>query len=182
MKITDRYASAVRSSNLKSVETTVKSDADVLGAFGLAGKAKLANGRPGAPLAVALTRLFTGDNHSVREIVDSLSRMVWQRAKDQDVKLRRIDAVRMAQCVLAWHRNGVCRHCNGLGFQLIVGAPSLSENKCTKCRGLCKRPFDDEFPLMTLDLARWLLSQLEREMGKAGPAAMAALAPRVDLP
>jgi hypothetical protein len=62
MKIVDRYASAVRASSLKSEPDTTYSASDVLGAMGLAGKRH--------PLAVALTRLFTGDNTASGDIVN----------------------------------------------------------------------------------------------------------------
>ncbi len=188
MSFIDRYSSAVHSANLKSGEDARHEDAsanitdtDMLGAAAFAAKAVRFDGRPGAPLAIALARLFAGDNRAVREIVNHMAQLVWNRAHAEAVKLKRIEAHRIACAVLAWHRDGVCKPCSGHGYQLVIGAPSLSENKCPACRGVGKRAFDKEFPLMTLGLARWLLAQVENEMGRAGPAAMAALAPRLDL-
>lgn len=182
MKITDRYASAVHSSNLKSRTETTFSDSDVLGAAGLAGKLVKHDGHPGAPLAIALARLFAGDNHAVREIVDLMAQLVWSKARrDGIVVLKRFAAEEMSRAVLAWHREGVCKPCGGHGYQVIRGAPALSENECPKCRGSGRRAFDSEFAPDMLDLARWLLAELERELSRAGPAAMAALAPRLDM-
>ena len=188
MSFLDRYSSAVHSANLKSGEDSHHEDAsanvsdtDMLGAAGFAAKAMRFDGRPGAPLAIALARLFAGDNRAVREIVEHMAQIVWSRAHSGKVKLRRIEAHDIACAVLAWHRDGVCKVCGGHGYQLVPGAPSLSESKCPACHGIGKRPFDDDFPTVTLALARWLLDQVEQEMGRAGQAAMAALAPRLDL-
>ena len=87
----------------------------------------------------------------------------------------------MARAVLSWHRDGICRKCGGHGFQIIAGTPTIGESACTACRGTRKIPFDRNFSLETLDLARWLLGEVEKEQAKAGPAAMAALAPKLDL-
>lgn len=184
MKICDRYASAVHSSNLKSRETTIYSDSDVLGAAGLAAKAELHSGLRGAPLAIALARLFGGDNSAAREIVDLMADAVWAKAFSQNIKLRRVEAGDMARAILAWQRDGVCRPCGGHGFELIPGTPHFSGRDCGACNGTRKRLLTKEFKnfgIERLDLVHWLLAELQRETSKAGPAMMAALAPRLDL-
>ena len=188
MSFMDRYSSAVHSANLKSGEdshyvdaSANVSDADMLGAAGFAAKAIRFDGRPGAPLAIALARLFAGDNRAAREIVEHMAHMVWNRALTEGMKLRKIEANQIACALLAWHRDGICKACGGHGYQLVPGAPSLSDNECPACLGVGKRPFGDEFPLMTHWLARWLQERVEVEIGRAGQAAMAALAPRLDL-
>lgn len=186
MKISDRYATAVHSSNLKSKPETTFSDADVLGAAGLAGKAErtLPDGTVvrGAPLGIALMRLLSGDNSASREIVAILSDSAVGKAWRMDsMKLQRVQADDMARAVLAWFRDGTCKPCGGHGYLLMQGAPSLSEHACPACRGTRKVPFDSAFPMEQVLLARWLLAEVEREIAFAGPAAMAALAPRLDL-
>lgn len=181
MTVLDRYASAVHSSNLKSKAETTYSDTDILGAAGFASKLVLHDGRPGAPLAMALARLFAGDNRAVHGIVRYLEAIAWGKAQADGVKLRREGAHRMACAVLAWHRDGTCKVCGGHGYRLVVGAPSLSENECQSCKGEGKVPFDAEFEPARLPIARWLLATVEREMAMAGPVAMAALAPRLEL-
>lgn len=162
----------MRSGNLLSKPDTTYSDTDVLGAVGLAGKRH--------PLAMALARLFVGDNHAARELVEILSAMAWGKALALRVELKRTQADDMARAVLAWHRDGVCRECGGHGYQLIVGAPSIGDNACPACRGTRKVPFDSQFSIERLVVARWLLAAVEREQAIAGPAAMAKLADRME--
>ena len=186
MKITDRYSTAVHSSNLKSKPETTFSDADVLGAAGLAGKAErtLPDGTVirGAPLGIALMRLLSGDNTASREIVAILADSAVGKAWRMDgMKLQRVQADDMARAVLAWYRDGTCKPCGGHGYLLMQGAPSLSEHTCPACKGTRKVPFDSAFSLELVLLARWMLAEVEREIAFAGPAAMAALAPRLDL-
>jgi hypothetical protein len=173
LKITDRYASAVRSSNLKSKPDTRLSDSDVLGAAGLAGKRN--------PLALALLRLFTGDNHASGEIVQILGGMADGKAFRLGIEITRLECEDIGRMVLAWHRDGTCKPCHGHGFRLIEGAPSLSEHACKSCGGTGKVRFDEEFRPDRQELARWLLAEVEREQGIAGPAAMQMLAPRLEL-
>ena len=179
MNFDDRYATAVRSSNLKSKPDTLRSDSDVLGAAGLAAKR--------APLALALLRLLSGDNHASTEIVSILAGMADGKAYRIGVEITRIECVDMGRAVLAWCRDGTCKACGGHGFRLAndaeigQGRAVLSEHHCPACRGERKIPFDRQFSIERLELARWLRSEVEREVSKAGPAAMAALAPRLEL-
>jgi hypothetical protein len=173
MRFDDRYSSAIHSSNLKSKPDTHSSDSDVLGAAGLAGKRK--------PLAMALLRLFSGDNRASGEIVGILARMASSRAWETDqVSIPNTEAEDLGRKVLAWHRDGVCKACHGHGYALIEGAPSLSGNACAACKGTGKMPFDPQFSMERLPLARWLRERVEREQAFAGAEAMAALAPRLD--
>ena len=172
-KVLDRYASAVHSSNLKSKEGTVWSDSDVLGAAGLAGKRNA--------LAMALARLFSGDNTAAHELVRTMADLVWWKQHTSGAKLKRTQATDMARAVLSWKRDGVCRPCGGHGFELIPGTRTVGGTACRACRGTGKVLFDKQFPMERLGLARWLLSEIEREQGKAGSAAMAKLAPRLEL-
>jgi hypothetical protein len=174
MTITDRYAGAVRSSDLSNKakdDATISTDSDVIGAFGFAAKSE--------PLAVALLRLFCGDNNAAREVVSILSVMAWDRAASMRVDLRRTQADDMARAVLAWHRDGVCRACSGHGFELIPGAPAVSARPCAACEGARKVPFGPEFLAPVRTVAWWLLAEVERSQAKAGPAAMAKLAQRL---
>jgi hypothetical protein len=174
LTILDRYASAVRSANLKSDANTSRSDVDVLGAAGLAAKRH--------QLAIALARLFCGDNRASSEIVEMLASMVWGKAQAQHVELKRVQADDMARAVLAWHRDGICKTCSGHGFQLIHGAPAVGDTPCPACHGQRRIPFERQFHPERRQLACWLLAEVEREQAKAGPAALAALAPRLNLP
>lgn len=178
MNINDRYATATRSSNLRSRPETTASDSDVLGAAGLADR-KLT--KEGHPIAVALERLFSGDNTAAREIVWLLATWAWNRARDQRVPLRHTESVDIARSVLAWHRDGICRPCNGLGYLIAAGSPYLSSSECPACRGTKKRPFEREFRAAHRPIAHQVLDELDRELSRAGPAVMAKLAPRMSL-
>lgn len=175
MKIIERISSAVVGNrDLTSKPDTTYSDSDVLGAAGLAGKSN--------PLGIALTRLFAGDNRATDDIVRILSTSLvgkaWHAWK---IELPRVEAEDMAKMVLAWFRHGTCRKCGGHGFKNVKGAPALSGDACKPCDGTGKMPFESQFPMDRVLAARWLLAEVEREQAIAGPAAMRALAPKLDL-
>lgn len=187
MKIQDRYASAVRSSNLGVDGKTVMSDSDTLGAYGLADRA-LTTGRAGdgtpvrpCPLAVPLERLFAGDNNAAYEIVRMMSEMAFHHSFTLRLKISRVECTDMAKACLAWHRDGVCQPCEGRGYALIPGTKTLSDRECPTCRGSRKMPFERQFRTEWRELARWLVSEMARASGHAGPAAMRALAPSLEL-
>lgn len=169
-KIQDRYASAVHSHDLKSRAETTYSDTDVLGAAGLAAKR--------SPLAIALMRLFAGDDRDVFTVVRIMTDKVVGKTQGY---MPRADAESMARAVLAWFRDGTCRACGGHGFQVIPQTRTLSDIECLACRGRGKIPFEREFSVVHRDLARWLLAEVEREQAIAGQEAMKKLAPRMDL-
>ncbi len=184
MTIIDRYTSAVHSSNLKSKADTTSSDTDVLGAAAWASKpVRVIDGVEvrGSPLGIALMRLLAGDNTAAHDLVQIMAGSVKGKAKREGLALKWVQCEDIGRAVLAWHRDGVCRPCGGHGYRLIEGAPTLSGNVCPSCRGTGKVPFDDAFSMEMLFLARWLLAEVEREQAIAGPAAMAALAPRLEL-
>lgn len=145
----------------------------MLGAVGLAGKQNA--------LAMALARLFCGDNRAAGSVVIVLSKMAWRKANDLRVKLRRVQADDIARAVLAWHRDGVCKACGGHGYRLIHGAPAIGDVPCPSCRGIGKVAFDRHFAHDHRPVACWLLAEVEREQARAGPAAMAKIAERMGL-
>ena len=173
MKILDRYSSAVRSSNLCSNPDTTYSDSDVLGAAGLAAKCN--------ELGIALMRLFSGDNHASSDIVRILSTKAIGKAYRLGAEIARVEAEDLARSVLAWHRDGTCKPCGGHGQKLIPGTTTIGDDKCPACKGGGRLLFDMHFSSGRLELAKWLVSELEREMSSAGPEAMKMLAPRLDL-
>ena len=190
MRITDRYASAVHSSSLKVSRERDKAanshveDTDALTAFAWAdrdlSRGMDANGNSvkTSLLAVALQRLFAGDSRAVPFIVDTMADMVWRRAREPSmrVKVNRQQAHDMACACLAWSRNGTCKACGGHGKTLIPGSRSFSGHDCQVCAGTGKIPFAKEFRMEHRELAAWLVDQVEREAGRAGPAAMRRLA------
>lgn len=175
MLIQDRYASAIRSSNLQTDERTTYSDTDVLGAFGLAGKAEELE------LPIQLQRLFLGDNGAAAEVVRILAEKVRTRAAMLRLKMAETQAVDMARACLAWHRNAACRSCGGHGYLVIDGTKTLGDQECKVCKGTGKRPFEREFHQSFRELAGWLVSEMERDQSRAGGAAMAKIAPKLEL-
>lgn len=177
-KIQNRYASAVHSGNLRSKASTEMSDSDMLGAAGFAAK--------NSPLAVALARLFAGDDREAHHIVQLLASMAWGKAKADGVRLKRVQAADMATAVLAWFRHGTCDACGGHGYKVAGGRLGesravISDSPCDDCRGSRKVNFDRLFVLEQLLVARWLREQVEREQSAAGAQIMKALAPNLEL-
>jgi hypothetical protein len=194
-QLPERYRSAIHTSDLGSEAKTFRSDSDVVGAYGLADKhlsAGYVTTGPGqgyhiptSPLSVPLERLFGGDNRASGEIVQILAGMVWKQARRFDCKLDALGALDMAKECLAWHRHGTCKPCGGRAYQLIPGTVSLSSIPCEPCGGTGRIPFEDAIDPSKRDqprreLARWAVSEMERAMGRAGPAAMAAIAARME--
>ena len=169
MSIIDHYASAVRSSNLRSQPNTTYSDPDVIGAFGLAGKQE--------PLGVALARVLMGDNKAAKDVVGQLADMT--RSKFHHLK--QVQAEDMARAVLAWNRHGVCPECSGHGYQVIPGSPSLSDIECKACLGTGKVLLHKQFRKDHQDAALWMQGQIEAVQATAGQTAMKCLAPSLEL-
>lgn len=181
MSIADRYSSAVRSSNLRSQASTQRSDSDVLGAAGLAGKR-------GRAIGVALMRLLTGgDNKAAPELVRLMAESVLARAlSTTGVAMPRHEARDIAQAVLDWFRDNACRACGGHGFrfvggQLGEGRVVKTSTRCPVCRGTCKRKIDPKRVHKHEAMARWLAASIEQELATTGAAVMAALAPKLEL-
>lgn len=161
MRINELYAGAINSSNLKSEERTTYSDTDVLAAYGLAAIE--------SPLAVALERLLIGDSRAVGNVVDKLCAMVLARGRPQ--RLNIVEAEDIAKSCLAWYRHGACKPCSGRGRLVIPDTTTLDE-ECPACLGAGKINFEAQFTADKVDLARWLLNKLERQLSVAGPKAM----------
>ena len=193
MNILKRYASAVHSSRLvtsrendKDGQTSVE-DVDALGAMSWADR-DLTRGFDShghdvraAPLAVPLERLFAGDHRQAHEIVRMMAKMVFERSFKDKVRISMVQATDMAAACLAWCRAGTCKSCGGHGQTLTPGSNRFSGHDCQPCSGTGKISFVNQFRQEHQGLAVWLVSQVEREMGRAGPAAMRVLAPRLDL-
>lgn len=162
--ITEDYACSVE----RGVAT------DVVGAVGFAGKQH--------KLAMALLRLFVGDDRAARDIVQTLAGMAVGKAYRIGRELARVEAEDMARAVLAWHRDSRCKPCGGLGLLKMPGTPHLSGNACSHCRGTGRIPFDNQFAMDRLELARWLASEIEREQAIAGREAMRKLNAQIDAP
>lgn len=163
MKIVEWYASDVAQGT----------QGDSVGAAGFAGKTR--------PLAMALLRLFVGDNHAAKDIVALMAQMVISKAYRAGIVMQPTTGEDIAKAVLAWHRDGTCKPCGGHGYMRFDGSPGLSDQECRHCRGTKKVPFERQFSAGHIDFARWLVAEIEREQAIAGREAMRRLAPRLDL-
>ena len=169
----DHYARAVHATNLVSKPDTRTSNTDVLGAHALAAK-KL-------PLGVALLRLFVGDNHAAARIVEILAEKAVGKAFRMGNEIGLVEAEDLARAVLAWHRDSRCKACGGHGLKLIPGTTTLGNEPCRPCKGSGRIVLSRHVPMVRLELANWLVAEVEREQAKAGPEAMKLLAPKLDL-
>ena len=183
MNIHNRYASAVHSSNLKSRPDTYDSDTDVLGAMGIADR-RLSAGEghfSKHPLAVPLERLFTGDSTAAGEIIRILAEIIRGKAHALRIRMTEVQASDMARITLGWFRHPVCRVCGGHGFKVIKNTTTLGDSRCRPCNGTGKVRLELAFRVEQRELVSWVLAQMEREAGMAGPAALRALAPSLEL-
>lgn len=171
MKVIERYASAVRSTNLEINARTTRSDSDVLGAMGLASRE--------FPLAVALQRLFLGDGTAARELVEILADDAWRQARALKIKLNRVQAYDLAQGCVAWHRNPTCDACGGHGATVIPGSTTLGV-KCKPCKGAGRTSSSRLFKAHA-EVADWLVAHMEKHQAMAGPEAMKQIAGYLDL-
>jgi hypothetical protein len=194
--VKERYGSAVHAKSLVVDERTALSDSDVLAAIGFADRAltdgkRWARVKPGeepkqepvrpAPLAAALARLFAGDNQAAHVLVRVMAHLVYERSWVLKVKVTRHVAFDMARACLAWSRNGACKPCGGHGKTLIPGTKTHSDHDCQTCKGTGKMAFETHFRHEHRELARWLVVEVEREMGHVWPEAARALARDMDL-
>ncbi len=170
MKVLERYSSAVNSGSLAVDARTTWSDSDVLGAAGLAARH--------VPLGLALQRLFA--DGKPEPVASMLADMAFRRARTLRVKLSQVQAADLARAVLGWYRHGTCKPCGGTGYKVIPGTPALGD-QCPHCAGTGRMAFDRQFPEDKRELARWLSVEIDRSQAEAGRAAMAKLAPRLEL-
>lgn len=163
MLITDRYATAIRSSNLAVDERTTYSDSDVLGAAGLAAK--------NLPIGGGMARLVYGDNHATEAIVQHLTEMTFEKSFKLKLKITKEDARLVSQACLAWSRDGSCKHCGGHGKVLIKGTKTLGDRDCHVCQGSGRIPLERQFSVDGVkELARWLVNQIEMNLSLFAPA------------
>lgn len=182
MRIKERYASAVSSSNLKSRPETTMSDTDVLSAYAVADQ-RLSHGKDHYtkhPLAVPLERLFTGDSSAGTQIQQILADMIRGRAIATRIHLTRTQRMDMARAILGWFRNPTCKKCDGHGFMPIPMSRAIGPVRCKPCDSTGRIQIEHLFREEQREIVRWAVLRVELEAGMAGPAAMKALAPSLN--
>jgi hypothetical protein len=170
MKLIERYNTAVHASSLKSEAKTTWSDADVLGAAGLAAQYEA--------LGIALARMLAGGGKG--DVITILTSEVYERSFRFKVKITILQAQDIAQAVLAWYSHGTCQPCGGTGFARIKDTPSLGD-ECKHCGGTGKTPLAPQFRHEWRELALWLQNEIGRSQAVAGREAMRKIAPMLDL-
>lgn len=155
---------------------------DVVGAMAIAGRRAQVGGRSshGTPIGAALYRLFAGDGQAAKTIITELSGRAVGKQASSGRSLDILDAQRIAEKVLAWHCNGRCPSCNGLGQHVIPGTTTL-HRICNDCGGSGRIDFDSQFEARHQWIARWMSTKIEEEQARAGDLAMRALSVRMRL-
>jgi hypothetical protein len=165
MKISERYSTARNTSNLKSEPRTSMAAADLLMAAGMAAQTH--------EIALMLWEVaYRGKTATKHILADLLARRLEWEMNHQRWKG---NPKRIAKEVLAWHLNGVCKPCNGLGYEVIEDTPSLSDVICPHCNGT-KRvalPRGDQYT--------WLADHIGKLEAHAGGYVMQKLAGEMEL-
>jgi hypothetical protein len=143
---------------------------------------------PGHPLAMSMLRLLMGDASEGRVIVRILAPMVCNHAEATGLRPRMsaTEADDISRAVLGWCRDATCKTCHGHGYKVAAGVMGtgravIGDAPCDDCHGIGQRAFTGMFDRSRQELACWLREVIEREVAMAAPAAMQALAPRLDL-
>lgn len=185
-RLSNQYARAIHASSLrpdshKGDQGRTCSNTDVLGAYGKASK-YLTDGVDGhghqvrpAPMAVPLDRFFAGDHRAAYQIVETLSCMLFKKARTMRIRLATTQTKDLAAACLAWHAKGRCPACGGHGYTQTPGAPSLSSHECQACEGTSKILLHKQIKPDVLPLAEWLISRLELDSARAEGVASNAM-------
>lgn len=129
MGMLEKLAHAETSSDLRHYPTPCA--VDVLTAAGLAGIH--------APIHLALYRLkYLNDAEEMGACKQLFIRWAYRSMCNRGVASQ--GASRLGVQALTQWVADVCECCKGRGFQIIPGAPSLSDRPCGACKGSGKRP------------------------------------------
>jgi hypothetical protein len=110
----------------------------------------------------------TGQKHRLAELLgDHLNHQM-----NRDRRLKG-NAWTIAKQMLAWWCEGICTACDGRGYEVIQGTPSLSDKLCGECHGTGKRPYTREAAHV------WMEAELSRMTAIAAGEVMKRL--RVDM-
>ena len=117
---------AQKSSDLGEAIEGELADIDIVRAAGMVGQRY--------PTALAVWRFCElQDRGSLRSAFDGLMAMAARRHIHHN-------AIETVGAVLQWLVKPACTACNGTGFDVIQGTPTLSDHACPVCHGSGKRP------------------------------------------
>ena len=165
MSVQEQYAVARNTSNLKSIERTTSSAADILTAAGMAAQDN--------EIAMLLWGVqFQGKSTSKWMLVAALEhKLMVKMYKERWKGNPRIIVME----VLAWQLHGTCQPCGGRGYRTIKDTPMLSDDICQHCDGTGK------IPLPRDDAHQWLSDFISKLTSIAGGKVMQKLAGDMDL-
>ena len=167
MLIQERYNSARASSSLRVCESTRYAPTDILIAAGLTAQE--------CELALLVWDVEArGKTSSKLALINELARMLSGYKTRSPIKFKG-DCHNIAKEVMAWRLYGVCQPCSGLGYQLILGTPVLSNDLCRHCHGTGK------IPLPRGQGHTWLVGEIDRLIATAAGVMMKKLATEMDL-
>lgn len=138
----ERIGTAQYTDDLGEVGVEEVGDVDIIRSCGMAGQ--------GNPLGLSIWRWRVGGDS--REIFH-VARGLVEEGHDQALVAR----------VLAHLANDVCGHCEGRGYEMLPGAPVLSDKICVHCQGTGRRPLEGN---AERDLGE-KIARLEREFAAA---------------
>jgi len=114
----EKITSAQTSTNLGEKPADELADVDIIRACGMAGQRN--------PLGLSIWRWrYAGDHGSMFKVAEGLVEMGYP--------------VVVVYRVLSHLASDVCKTCFGRGFELMKGAPVLSDQLCVDCRGTGRR-------------------------------------------
>lgn len=126
--IHERVGVALSNGNLRQTSR----DIDTIGALGMVGVTER--------LADAVFRLKYGnDPSSYRDALAGVYGIARSLDARGNWRYRRRRLHWMAKRVLGYWITDLCPSCNGLGFDVMLGTPHLSDRPCRSCRGTRKR-------------------------------------------
>ena len=112
----------------------------------------------------------TSQKHRLAELLGNY--LNDKKARNRNLKG---NAWKVAAEMVAWKLHGVCEPCEGRGYEVIQGTPSLSDRLCSHCHGSGKRPYPREAAHI------WLESEMARMESYAGGEMMRRLAKQMEL-
>ena len=129
-KISEHYSIARNTSNLKSSPRTSMSASDVLGAAGMAAQEH-------ADALLLWSVVYGGKTSQKMRLVDGLA----YKLAGHMMRNRLKGAPRhIAMEVLAYYLHAKCHACDGVGYQIIPGHNTRSDDPCPECQGTGKPP------------------------------------------
>lgn len=129
----ERLHRAFESQDL-SLRPGKRGDADHLIALGLAAKAA------GGPAAALIRVHLASSIGELRAALRSTLAIAKRLSQTRGWGLRGTSLMRVAEIALAHHIYPACFHCHGRGYDVVPGAPALSDRQCKHCGGSGHRP------------------------------------------